>query len=274
MGVINATLLGGLRIPLPPLPEQRAIAEVLGTWDEAIALAERRLEAARQRKRGLLQVLLTGRRRFPEFAGQPWREVRLGEMGACIRGVSYKPEDLRAADMPGSVRLLRATTITDAGIDTRDVYRIASERCSPAQRLQSGDIAVCMSSGSPQIVGKAALFTTQDGLDYTVGAFCAIYRTHDGRMAPYVNHLIQSDDYRRGIARLNAGTNIQNLKPSDIHGITFPMPQSASERTAVELVLAACDEEIDLLARKVAALEEQKKGLMQRLLTGQVRVAT
>ncbi|MXW41272.1 MAG: hypothetical protein F4Z75_09075 [Synechococcus sp. SB0668_bin_15] len=62
-------------INLPPLPEQRKIAEILGTWDRAIELTSALLEAARTRKRGLMQILLTGKCRFSEFEGQPWREV-------------------------------------------------------------------------------------------------------------------------------------------------------------------------------------------------------
>ena len=57
----------GTPVFVPPLPEQRKIATILGTWDEAIALTERRIAAGQQRKQGLMQRLLTGRVRFPEF---------------------------------------------------------------------------------------------------------------------------------------------------------------------------------------------------------------
>ncbi len=260
------------QICVPPLPEQRAIAGILGTWDEAIALTERRLEAARQRKRGLMQQLLTGRRRFPEFAGQPWREVRLGEVGSCIRGVSYQPDDLLPGDGPGSVRLLRATNITAETIDPTDVYRVAIGRCSPEQRLLSGDLVICMSSGSADIVGKAALYSQQDDQDYTVGAFCAIFRPFDASTASYINHFVHSDQYRRALRALNAGTNIQNLKPSDIEGISLRVPLAVGERREIDLVLSDSSAEVNSLTRRLAALQEQKKGLMQQLLTGQVRV--
>ena len=69
-----------VRVPLPPLAEQKKIAEILSTWDRAIEVAEAQLEAARTSKRALMQQLLTGKRRFPEFEGEEWKEVRLGDV--------------------------------------------------------------------------------------------------------------------------------------------------------------------------------------------------
>jgi type I restriction enzyme S subunit len=76
------------RIPvhLPPLAEQRKIAEILSTWDRAIEVTEALLATARTQKRALMQSLLTGKRRFPEFAGQEWREVRLGDVAGIRKG--------------------------------------------------------------------------------------------------------------------------------------------------------------------------------------------
>lgn len=69
-----------LKITLPPLPEQRKIADILSTWDRAIDTSEALLATARSQKRALMQSLLTGKRRFREFEGQEWREVRLGDV--------------------------------------------------------------------------------------------------------------------------------------------------------------------------------------------------
>ena len=77
-----------IRVSIPPLPEQRKIAEILGTWDEAIVLTEQRIEAAQQRKKGLMQRLLTGRVRFPEFIhSTEKRETKFGDLPADWRYV-------------------------------------------------------------------------------------------------------------------------------------------------------------------------------------------
>lgn len=72
-------------VNLPPLPEQRKIAEILSAWDRGIELTEALLAAARTRKHGLMQILLTGKCRFSEFEGQAWREVRLGDVASVDR---------------------------------------------------------------------------------------------------------------------------------------------------------------------------------------------
>ena len=77
---IKSKELVKIEIPLPPLPEQKKIAEILSTWDRAIETAEALLATARTQKRALMQTLLTGKRRFPEVEGQEWREVRLGDV--------------------------------------------------------------------------------------------------------------------------------------------------------------------------------------------------
>src|SRR5690606_33363088 len=77
--VLNLKELGGIRIPLPQIPEQRRIAEVLGTWDRAIATAQQLLAAQQQRKRGLMQELLSGKKRFPGFEGK-WKVRRIGDL--------------------------------------------------------------------------------------------------------------------------------------------------------------------------------------------------
>lgn len=73
--------LSKVEITLPPLPEQRKIADILSTWDAAIEKTEALLATAKAQKRALMQSLLTGKRRFPEFEGQDWKEVRLGGCG-------------------------------------------------------------------------------------------------------------------------------------------------------------------------------------------------
>ncbi len=270
---LTLTTINRLRIPIPPLPEQRKIAAILTAWDDALALLDRRIAAAEQRKRGLMQRLLTGQVRFPEFAGQPWREVRLGKIGGCIRGVSYTPQDdLRSGDKENTVRLLRANNIYEGQINIDDLQFVISDRCKDLQYLRQSDIAICMASGSKNIVGKAASFNLNDGFTYTVGAFCAIFRINDTVLASYISQFFQSTVYRRKLLSLTAGSSINNLKPSDIENIRLQMPSTREEQRRIAAVLSTCDRELDLLRRKRAAVAQQKQGLMQRLLTGQVRV--
>ena len=81
-----------LEILLPPISEQCRIAEVLGVWDESIDLLEKLVGKTRSRKQGLMQQLLTGKKRFKEFEGSEWKEYQLSEIANITMGTSPKSE--------------------------------------------------------------------------------------------------------------------------------------------------------------------------------------
>ncbi len=105
-----------LRIPLPSLKEQQKIAQILTTWDRAIEKLETLITAKEQLKKGLMQKLLSGEVRFEGFDGE-WEEVRLGDVGKAIRGVSYKPNDLSISDTDKTIRLMRSNNIKSGYLD-------------------------------------------------------------------------------------------------------------------------------------------------------------
>ena len=181
---------------LPPLAEQQKIAEILSTWDKAIQTTEALLANARTQKRALMQSLLTGTRRFPGFEDHPWREVRLGDLGRCIRGVSYKPDQALPQETPEAIRLYRATNIQMGEIVESDLVFVPAELVTSERILRTGDLAVCMSNGSKHLVGKSAPFRGTDSC-HTVGAFCAIFRPHDILEADFVRSLFQSPKFNR-----------------------------------------------------------------------------
>ena len=95
--------------------------------------------------------------------------VPLSTVAAVIRGVTFAKGDALDAACSGMVPVLRAGNIADRLVIDDDLVWVPSKRVSREQRMQSGDIAICMSSGSPTVVGKSALLT--DGFDGSVGAF-------------------------------------------------------------------------------------------------------
>ena len=220
-----------------------------------------------------MQQLLTGKKRFKEFKGQEWKEVRLNKLGVCIRGVSYKPaEDLKHHEDDFTVRLLRSNNIQKNRVVREGMQYVAEGKCKKIQLAKQNDILICMSNGSKPLVGKTAYFDNIDKHRYTVGAFCAIYRANPGNNSDYIKHLYNSESYRRQLLVLLAGTNISNLKNSDIEGLKFLVPEDGKEQQKIASVLNAADREIEILCNKLEVLKNQKKGLMQKLLTGKVRV--
>ena len=133
-----------------------------------------------------------------------------------IRGVSYKPDDLHKQLDENSVILLRANNIDDGQINFDDVVYVDRSKVSCSQFLRKGDILVCASSGSRNLVGKAAQIDFEG--KYTFGAFCKVVRPKEID-AEYLGMYFLSPTYRSIIASLAQGANINNIKNEHIDSL-------------------------------------------------------
>ena len=222
-------------------------------------------------------MLLTGKKRVinPEtgkpFEGE-WQEVRLGEVGTCIRGVTYKPSrDLFQNETNKTIRLLRANNIHNSNINFDDIQYVNKNNVTNSQILKENDIAICMSSGSKALVGKSAIFKKISKI-CTIGAFCSIFRIFENSKSNFIKQLFFSNHYSKNLKSLYCGTNINNLKGSDILNMRFIIPTNSIEQFKIASVLSTEDKEIELLEKELEKLKEQKCGFMQLLLTGIVRI--
>ena len=135
-----------------------------------------------------------------------------------IRGVSYKPNDLHGALDDKSVILLRANNIDDGKINFEDVVYVDKSKVSNEQYLRRGDVLICASSGSKQLVGKAA--SVDFDTPCTFGAFCKVVRPNTG-WADYLGIYFQSNVYRREISALAIGANINNIRNEHVDCLTL-----------------------------------------------------
>lgn len=247
--------LKALKIPLPPLPEQKKIAEILGACDEAIEAQERLIAQKQQRKKGLMQKLLTGEVRFPEFEGSAWQKVKAAELFTT-----------RSEKNKNGLPVLSVTQ--DQGILLRSELerRIssASENHPNYKVVFSGDFVISLRS-------------FQGGLEYSRirGAVSPAYHViHKKReiCEEFYRYFFKSWEF---IGRLTIATiGIRDGKQIAFRDFSFmelPEP-SLKEQKAISSTLCAQDEEIALQQSKLEQLKQQKKGLMQQLLTGKVRV--
>ena len=135
-----------------------------------------------------------------------------------IRGVSYKPNDLHGSLDDNSVILLRANNIDDGKINFDDVVYVDKSKVSNEQYLRRGDVLICASSGSKQLVGKAA--SVDFDTPCTFGAFCKVVRPNTG-WADYLGIYFQSNVYRREISALAIGANINNIRNEHVDCLTL-----------------------------------------------------
>jgi type I restriction enzyme S subunit len=271
---LSIAILKRFSIPLPATKsEQEAIAWALSEADALIESLEQLLTKKRHLKQGAMQELLTGKKRLQGFV-EDWHEIDLGQMGKCFRGVSYNPgADLYPFDTDSTLRLLRSNNIRDARLVLSDMQYVDSRRVSTEQRLRSGDVLICMANGSRDLVGKAGLFIGDDEVGYTFGAFMGCFRPNCQISDPdFVFYLFQTESYRAHIAVLLAGSSINNLTPKNVEAFAIPIPPQKLEQAAIAAVISDLDAEIATLEAKLEKARQVKQGMMQKLLTGRIRL--
>lgn len=159
----------------------------------------------------------------------PANLVRVGDIAEQIRGVSYGKADAVTAPAAGYVPVLRAGNITNTGLVFNDLVYVPSNKVSSKQKILKGDIVIAASSGSLDVVGKAALAKTD--CEGGFGAFCKVLRPNPAIVEPgYFAHFFQTREYRRKISSLAAGANINNLKNEHLDDLLIPIPQRTEQR--------------------------------------------
>ena len=175
--------------------------------------------------------------------------VKLGEIVEQVRGVSYKPENLHDELNENSIILLRANNIKDGLLNFDDVVYVDKKKVSEKQILRAGDILVCASSGSKELVGKAAYIPND--FHATFGAFCKVVRPKIGIRA-YIGHYFNSPIYRRQISEASAGANINNIRNEHIDDLSLEYPDEQIQHNVVSIL----DKVSDLIAMRKKQLQK------------------
>lgn len=159
--------------------------------------------------------------------------TKVKNLAKQIRGVSYKPEDLHDSLDEDSVILLRANNIDEGKIIFDDVVYVDKSKVSNEQYLKVGDVLICASSGSKQLVGKAA--SVDFDSHCTFGAFCKVVRPNNN-VADYLGKYFQSGVYRRKISEVAIGANINNIRNEHIDSLELPIYEPAQAQRIVEKI--------------------------------------
>lgn len=255
---INGGRVAELVIDLPPLPEQHKIADILTTWDVFLEKLDALIGAQERRKKALMQQLLTGRRRLKGFSTK-WKTARLGTL--------FKE---RVEQGRGDLPLLSITA--DRGIVPReDVAKrdSSSEDKSKYLRIAPGDIGY----NTLRMWQGVSALSAIEGIVSPAYTICTPTEHIDGRFAAHffkfrhTVHLFHR--YSQGLV-----DDTLNLKFPSFAVIEVTIPSDLEEQCQIAAILGTADQQINLLRAQRGTLDQQKRGLMQRLLTGKIRVNT
>lgn len=252
---INSTQLKQFPIPLPPISEQKKIAEILSTWDNSIEQTRKLIEAKKRRKKALMQQLFSGKKRLVEFK-DPWKEHHLGEL--FTERVEVNCDHLPLLAITGNRGVIPASEI-----DRKDS---SSEDKSRYKRIIPGDIGY----NTMRMWQGVSAVSDLEGIVSPAYTICVPRDNVDGRFMGYFFKFSSIVNlFRRHSQGLVNDT--LNLKFHHFSQIRVKIPP-LNEQERISMVLSNANDELAILEKQLAALEKQKRGLMQKLLTGEVRV--
>ena len=265
-GGLNKTIIRNLLVPLPPVKEQRAIARILSDVDELIERLERLIEKKKDIKKGVMQELLTGKRRLPGFKGE-WVKKRLGEIGNFKKGKNISKEDI---SKEGVKCILYGELYTTYHEIIRKVFTtIRSGVAKQSVRLSKGDILFTSSGETKEEIGKCATFYSNE--ETYAGGDLIILSPKDNDSI-FLGYLFNSAPVQKQKSIQAQGDSVVHIYVTHLKQIELFLPPSVEEQRAIAQVLSDMDAEIEALQKKKEKYENIKKGMMELLLTGKVRV--
>ena len=260
---ISKTNLSKLVLNLPPVQEQKIIVSVLETWDHVIYELEQKIKTKKDIKKGLMQSLLTGKIRLAGFTDE-WQSVKLENICEISRGGSPRPIQQYLTQDKDGFNWLR---IGDIEIGSRYIYKtkekIKKEGLNKTTMVHDGDFILSnsMSFGRPYIMKTTACI-------------------HDGWLTfkniipdfnkDYLYYLLLSNKMQNIFISISAGSGVQNLKKETVSGIIIQSP-NVKEQSAIANILTTADNELDKLEEKLSILKDQRRYLLNNLITGTIR---
>lgn len=256
-------------VPVPPRPEQKAIAETLEDMDSLIESIERLIAKKRNIKQAAVQQLLTGDRRLPGFTGG-WKQIRLGDSAILKARIGWQGLTTAEYRTSGEFLLVTGTEIHEGNVDWSSCFFVSEDRYSQDQNIQVRLEDVLLTKDGT--IGKAA-FVRELPRPATLNSGVFVIRPIRQAFDPaFFFRVLQSPRFVEFLNQLAAGSTINHLYQKDFVHFTFEIPPTTEEQEAIAAVLDDMDQELGALELRLGKTRAIKQGMMQQLLTGKVRL--
>jgi type I restriction enzyme S subunit len=258
---INQVALNSLLIAVPPHPEQQKIGEILSTWDKAISTTQKLVDELKLRNKGLAQQLLIGKKRLNGFQDE-WRHLRIGDVADQQTIFNKYSEDIEVL----------SCTKYDGLVRSLDYFgrQVFGEDLSKYKIVPKGSFAYATNHIEEGSIGYQNLM--DKGL---VSPMYTVFKTKADINDEFFFRLLKTDRMIYAYQSNTSGSIARRggLRWNDFSTLHISIP-SLKEQAAINSVLSEADMELKLHQKQLDTLKEQKKGLMQKLLTGEIRVKT
>ncbi|MBC6456065.1 MAG: restriction endonuclease subunit S [Hormoscilla sp. SP5CHS1] len=252
-------------LQLPPLPEQRAIAQTLSDVDALIAALDKLITKKRNIKTATMQQLLTGKKRLSGFSDE-WHQVLLGELGVFSKGSGIKKDDV----LDYGFACIRYGEIYTKHHDfIKKFYSFISEKtANNSQVIKSGDLLFAGSGETAEEIGKCVAFL-KGKIAYAGGDIVIFSPKEQDSM--FLGYLMNYESIVRQKARMGQGDAVVHIQAKNLAQLQFDLPPLEEQR-AIASILSDIDAEIAALEKRRAKTKAIKQGMMEQLLTGKTRL--
>ncbi|WP_099355703.1 restriction endonuclease subunit S [Fredinandcohnia onubensis] len=260
---VRREMITKMEIPVPPINEQKIISSILLAWDNAIELKEKLIEQKKEQKKGLMKKLLTGQVRLLGFDGK-WDTKKLKDLCTKIMDGTHATPNYTDSGIPFySVENVTNRDFSNHKYISHEEHLSISSRC----KVEKGDILMTR-IGS---IGDAVIVDWD--YESSIYVSLALLKTNEKILSEYLVQYMSTDEFKKDILSKSLLSAIpQKINLFDIGRVKVYFPQDIQEQKAITKILHDADKEVSLLVYELNNLKEQKKGLMQLLLTGKVRV--
>lgn len=251
-GLLNITYswFEQVRLFLPNIEEQNKLEKLFDILNKHIELQQRKLEQLKTIKQELIKRV---------FSNHNWETVRFKDIVQLNRGLTYHPSDITNN---AGVRVLRSSNIQNSKLvyNHDDVF-VKKNITDPQHSLRQYDILITAANGTVSLVGKHALYLYDD--ENQAGGFMILLHAKNPF---FINCLLDSDWYKRQLARLITGGNgsIGNLKISDLQKTLVKIPKDSIQQS-IGTTFYKLDQKIELKEKKVINLNNLKQFLLQNM---------
>ena len=263
MKKLSMKRLRSLEITVPLPGEQQRIADILSTWDRSIEQIGELIAAKERRKKALIQQLLKGKTRVPGATSQDWEEKRLGDYFEYFSNRNSEEEQLPVLSCSKVHGIIPQEEKFDKRVASKDTsnYKVVEEGDLVYDPMLLWDGSIGFVKGIQKGIVSPAYYTFKfkvDDLDQV-----------------FFEHLLESHYVKYQYEAISQGTNTRRQKAprQAFLGIKIEVPPR-EERHAIATILRKVGDELQMLREERDALQRQKKGMMQKLLTGKIRVST
>lgn len=253
-------------VVLPQLLEQREIAIALSDMDGFLGAMEALIAKKRAIIQSVMDQILTGKYRLPDFKGL-WKPKRLGDVGTFSKGQGIRRDDVSQEGYPciryGEIYTKYENYVSDP------LTRIPLTVAESALPIQTGDILFAGSGETAEEIGRCVAFLG-DGQAYAGGDIVVL--TPVGQDSLYLGYLLNHSTVSMQKARMAQGDAVVHISAANLGRVQISLPP-VEEQTAIASVLCDMDSEIALLEGRRDKIRDIKRGMLQQLLTGRIRLA-